>query len=138
MAASRRSILTMIGLAPIAAPVAAKEAAGRMGLSSICEVQNTDLLGHGLIGPTPGPDNAWARNGLLKLLGRDPYKMQEIERAARREARSLDPDIAALRSMSPSVAYSIQRKRCEERIFSAEKSWLEQACGPVFTNVLPK
>lgn len=45
---------------------------------------------------------------------------------ARHNARVLDADIAAMRSISPSTAFTIQVEREMSRILKTETTWLER------------
>lgn len=110
--------------AAAAAPVAAKEAAKRMGLESI-----TTLGGGGGApldsipspsSPIPGAhydeselesELEWAKEVLWNL--DSPEVRADRARTASHMATRLDADLAAMRSLSPSAAYALQRQRCE-------------------------
>lgn len=99
--------------AAIAAPVAAKEAAKKMSLESVMSPakEGTDLVINSAT-PPMGIAEAeidWARRGLATL--DSPREEAQRSLMAKHQARILDADLAALRSMSPSAAYTLQRQR---------------------------
>lgn len=130
----RRKFLRFLGASAVAAPVAAKEAAIAMGL--------TNGVGGSMIG---APIGSLAPMSGAKGNGFDPfYAASEVARLkkqidglltddardkARREARGsslvLDPDIAAMRSLSPAAARRLQVERNIGRRIDSERSWIE-------------
>lgn len=123
---NRRSFLRILGMAPIAAPVAAKEAAVAMGLSNgvgatvvgsvFANVGNPS-------GPVPGFDKAWLVNRLSEF--NSAAKRDEIKRQFS-GGMVLDADIAAMRSLSPSVARQMQMDRQIDRHIANETHWIRQ------------
>lgn len=136
----RRKFLRFLGAGAVSAPVAAKETALAMGL--------TNGVGGSMIGTLSGSLPA----GRLALVsgapignGFDPlYVTSEVARLkrhiaslltddarekARREARGsslvLDPDIAAMRSLSPAAARRLQVERNIDRRIESERGWIE-------------
>ena len=122
MTATRRKFLALVGMTPIAAPVAAKQAAVAMGLSGPIggagdRVGGPMLSGHG---PIPVGPNDWAINALKRLASEDGQR--EIMQDAKAYARTLDPDLAALRSVSPAFAFRRQRDRNEVEIMNHRRA----------------
>lgn len=70
------------------------------------------------------PDSQWAAKRLASLMS--PESVASFRRNARLNARVLDPDIAAMLSISPARAYQMQVDREFARIIEQEKSWLER------------
>ena len=123
---NRRSVLRLIGMAPIAAPVVAKEAAASMGLMSGSGGAVMAAIGQYANVPIgypiqPMQDEASSIKDALLRLDED---IEENRRGI--TAVYLDADIAALRSMSPSVARAIQVDRVVARERRQRKSWLER------------
>ena len=132
----RRKFLRFLGASAVAAPVAAKEAAIAMGL--------TNGVGGSMIGAPIGSLAPMSGAGAMRN-GFDPfYAASEVARLkkqidglltddardkARREARGsslvLDPDIAAMRSLSPAAARRLQVERNIGRRIDSERSWIE-------------
>lgn len=104
-----------------AVPVVATAAATKMGL-----VSGTSNLGTGamsasstLSGGHPGlpPSGSFAdylRRQIKEFWSPDAKRQREAEAA--QHARMLDPDLASMRSLTPSAAYHIQRGRVVKRI----------------------
>ena len=125
---TRRGFLRLIGVSPVALPVAAKQAAVAMGLGGPVG-SAVGILG-GQLGyenaqqcNKPYPDGGWIRQKIQAL--HSPQKLAEFREQARHVAR-LDPDIAALRSISPATAYQMQVEREVQRMIRNEKGWLER------------
>lgn len=125
---SRRAFLRLLGATPVALPVAAKEAAAKMGLASITSAAGAlpgDTLPtlHGPV-PTASGGDGWLRDALADLT--TPTKQAEFRERAALQAGRLDADLAALRSVSPAAAFAIQRERCFVRVAKYERSWVER------------
>jgi hypothetical protein len=122
---TRRSVLRLIGLAPIAGPVAAKEAAASMGLSALTSVGSGLSAGMASVnyGSPVGGENSWVNRAIATF--NSPAKQRELDARAKDYARILDPDIAAMRSLSPAAAYHLQRARARERVAITEMQWLK-------------
>jgi len=123
MEASRRSLLKFLGMAPVAAPMMAKE---------VAESAASDLIGlsashySGTMGPQLSPtsgDTPW-KNKVLRFLssGRIPEWYEEILADRHRQVQALDPDIASKRSWSLNVKISTQRLRNIDRARQAFKN----------------
>jgi hypothetical protein len=121
MKADRRTFLRLIG----AAPVAVQEVASKMGLSSATDaLQASGWVGGNNVGvPAHIGHSDWASEALRSFS--TPFKQREFKERAAQSARILDPDLASLRSVSPSAAYSLQRDRCLDRVIDSERTWLE-------------
>ena len=112
MKLGRRGFLKAVAAAPVAAPVVAKEAAAKMGMGG----------GAGLIGganyampPSAYPmavpeDRGSYLNRMLKELDSGD-RDHDIANDAKYAGRTLDCDLASLRSVSVSFAYQTQRAR---------------------------
>mgnify|MGYP001096809871 CR=1 FL=1 len=125
---ARRAFLRFAAAAPVALPVAAKEAAAGMGLQG--------ALGGAMLGKMPVPDGmpcspapgdvydhaTWLRQQIAELLSDEGLKSARIN--AREEARRLDPDLAALRSVSPAFAYQAQVDRSAARHIERQRDWM--------------
>ena len=127
---SRRGFLKLIGAAPVALPVAAKEAAVSMGLSGPIGVGAAgQMAGYAnSVGfPTPNDPNGEAtylKERLAEIM--NPDNLRRLRSEARHEARQLDADIAAMRSISPSAAYAMQIERVVERRVREERNWIDK------------
>lgn len=98
-----------------AAPVAAKEAARKMGLEGA--IGSMGIGGGGLApsGCSPIPDGgSWVKRMIARFYS--PQAKRERFYQAEWDARRLDSDLASMRSISPAVAYRIQLARSEKRI----------------------
>lgn len=118
---TRRGFLRLIGAAPVALPVAAKEAAVSMGLSGPIGAASAAHPGGS---PGAAADKSWVMRRLAEMYS--PEKQAEFRMQARHNARVLDADIAAMRSISPSTAFTIQVEREMSRILKTETTWLER------------
>ena len=129
---SRRGLLKLIGMAPIAAPVAAKEAAASMGLTGItgivgvgANVANANYYRRGENAVQACDPIDWAKNGLKHLMSAE--RQMEIRMQAKNNARILDADIAAMRAVSPAAAYQMQIDRNVARIIDIERQWYQRS-----------
>ena len=120
----RRGFLKFLSVSPVAAPVAAKEAAYAMGL-------NGSIGGLGEHGMAPvggqiydGPvsSKSWIIDQVKSLFSEEERENRRL--AALDYGRRLDPDLASMRSVSPAFAYRAQVARSERRIEARQKSWL--------------
>lgn len=105
--------------APAALPVIAKEAAGKIGLQGVLGGASSFLP------PMSGGGDISAGESWPQMMLRRfwrPSQQRERRTHAREHARRLDPDLAAMRSISPAAAYRIQVGRCLER---SEREWQE-------------
>lgn len=114
---SRRGFLALLGTAPIAAPVVAKDAAATMGLLSLG--RNAASVGATVMGYDGGPPNvtsreSWAARSLRLFWSRRSVKVREVHADAL--ALVLSPNLASLRSISPAAAYAINRTRSRAKI----------------------
>lgn len=110
--ASRRKILALFSAAPAALPVAIKEAAEKAGIGSITAHQPAADFGvEAIPGPYVNHDGhiKWLRDRLSRL-GSDQHAFDR-QRRAEEQAYRLNPNLAALRSVSPAVAYRIEVDR---------------------------
>ncbi len=143
MNVARRGFLKLMGAVPIAAPIAAKEAmlaasgvASGIGVGAVtkyAEIADSQVAGL-------KPDGSWAdhlRSRLAHYLSPE-YRSQLL----REEHPSrLDPDIAAMRSISPSAQIAIQRKRNVDKYLADRvrktnhslEEWAKHAAHKLFT-----
>lgn len=132
----RRRFLRFVGTSVAAAPVAVKEAASAMGL--VNSVGSGRMLGGeapvGSLGVNACPsiaDPLWKASEVARLKSQIASLLtSEARERARREAMGstfvLDPDIASMRSISPSVARALQVERVITRRIEGEKGWMER------------
>lgn len=117
MKANRRRFLQVIGLAPVAGPLAAKAAADK----TIAEAAGVGLSGlgapFGFLGnpsygePQPSPG---LKHLDFRVAMRIPAVRRQIEEAMYEQERvvlRIDPDLAALRSFSLNAKITFQRQR---------------------------
>lgn len=124
MNANRRSFLRLMGAAPVGVPVAMKEAATKMGMGGLTQFAPTapSLYGGECTIPGPPPqDHGQRLKDALAFIGSDDWLDRE-RRQARFTARALDPDLAAMRSLSPSAAYQLQIERIVADNLEREKA----------------
>lgn len=118
---NRRSFLKFIPAVGLASKTAAKEAIAKasgvdFGLSGFNEIPS----GPGLSGAAV--DRGWALKKLAEVLdGTYRDKLAENTIVGR-----LDPDLAAMQSMSISARVFIQKERLIERAVKSERTWLER------------
>lgn len=129
---SRRGVLRLIGMAPIAAQVAAKEQA----LAKI-NLGRHGLLQPGLAGYASGNANVPGSDHLHKQLKKllSPGQRDKMRRQMSGPI-SLDPDLASSRSMSISAAVSIQRERNIDRMIEQELGWLQERIGEMTGGII--
>jgi hypothetical protein len=116
---SRRSFATLLGLAPMAAPVAAKaamdaEIANLAGVSSVVAPAFEQSAGQ-YGAPAQGGMDYYAKTKIaaseyIKLSGLPEFVHENLRRQSQ-YVSGLDPDIAAKRSWSMSVKVLTQRER---------------------------
>lgn len=116
---ARRGFLKLLPASVMAAPVAAKEAAAKMGLKGITGWGAGFVGGSGSAAP-PGIDKDWIKNALKELVDKD-YRQQLTNDIRRYDARHLDADLASMRSISPAAAYHLQIDRSVERALAERR-----------------
>lgn len=125
---ARRKFLSLLAMAPVAAPVVAKEAATRMGLSSMAAAAFTgDQFYPGGVGSAmtqPTSNGDWIKQQIDQFVSPEARSGRLMQ--ARQMAGRLDPDLAAMKSVSPSWAYAAQCDRAIARIEQNELSWLRK------------
>lgn len=94
------------------------------GLTSCAALQPGDANAMAGFGAVPTADVGWAREALKDFWSED--KQSEIKARASVYARMLDTDLASMRSISPSAAYSVQMDRTLKREIRAERNYLER------------
>lgn len=117
----RRGFLGMLAGGAIAGPGMAKQAAAQaLSDLSLPGVMSGANVGYGV----PAGGGNWAVERMAELVG-----MTVADHAKRRkelQIMALDPDIAALGSVSLVAKIGIQRIRTYERNLESERSWLER------------
>lgn len=117
----RRNFLRLMGSAPIAAPMAAKEAvAAKVSVATSGLVSPFDDR---MVAVNPVPGGSYLqnlKNELAELLS--GAKCEELRERSR--PRSLDPDLAAMRSLSMSAAVEIQWERNVKKAIADRRSYL--------------
>lgn len=113
----RRSFMRALTMAP----VALKEAAGKIGLEGVLGGHIASGLSSG-VPPQADGEDGWITKKIKTYWSAKAAKERRAS-AAGWEARRLDADLAALRSISPSAAYTIQIDRCVER--NTRNGWEE-------------
>jgi hypothetical protein len=122
---NRRGFLKLLGMAPVAGPVAAKEAAASMGLEGV--IAGASMVGGAIPSGSPistGDNLDWLKDRIREHVSGEidaDYKAN-----ARHDARRLDPDLAALRSVSPAWAYTQQVERAYQRNKQIQETWLSK------------
>lgn len=120
---NRRGFLKLLGMAPVAAPVAAKEAAVSMGLEGALGGSVAAAIPMG--SPIADGSKDWLKERISEHLSGESDA--EYKANARHDARRLDPDLAALRSVSPAWAYQKQVERAYQRNKQSQDTWLTKA-----------
>lgn len=124
---NRRSILKLIGAAPVAAPVVAREGAKAAGVSEFGWGPAYSLSGAPDTGSpvnVSGDHWQWLRKQVADALSgkHDADIIQEVMQGS---VSVLDPDLAGSRSLSLSAAIRIQKERnIERRIRNNRERWL--------------
>lgn len=121
MSIARRGFLRILGAAPVAAPVIAREAAAKAGLN----VSGLGSSGMGMpIGEggltSSSEDGGWAIRACQKVFSKQ-WEDEKRREMLRWKPDRLDPDLASSRSFSLSTALRIQRERNIERYIQGER-----------------
>lgn len=119
MAVARRGFLRLLGAAPIALPVAAREAASKVGVSTLGYGMPSSGFAQGCV-PSSGDDKGWIKQWAIDAfsLAKRAERWEEIKD---NPVGALDPDLACSRSLSMSAAIRIQRQRNFERSIAGEQ-----------------
>lgn len=118
-AVARRSFLRLLAAAPVALPVAAREAASKAGLTA---------LGYGMpiapsgasAGHSVRSGNDWIKDWAATAFS-SAWKADRWEDFRNGPVGALDTDLACSRSFSMATAIRIQRQRNFERSVTAEQ-----------------
>jgi len=120
---TRRKFLTLVGAAPAVAKEAASAAMGLSGpIGPISAMVGSNAAAPSGYPISSGDGGSWVKKALERLDSEKGRK--EIRQDAKNIARILDPDIAAMRSLSPSVAYRIQIGRVESKLLADRRAYL--------------
>ncbi len=114
---NRRSFLGGLAALPVAGNAVKRRAAQLMGVSGLIGASEdrmldiSDPLRIGMPGEEPSGPRGRALVEILRFSGIPAFKRKEWRSRAKRAARTLDPDIAALQSISVSAAITMQYRR---------------------------
>ena len=112
---SRRGFLKLLGVAPVAAPAAATNAAASMGL--VEAVGSTSVVigqgGVGGYGPPTMDNEGWIKRAWAAVASGERRRDETM--SAKESTLVLDSDVAALRSVSPAFKRMVQVDRLVER-----------------------
>lgn len=116
--ATRRSVIQLLGLAPVAAPLAAKAATDAQ-IAKLAGITLEGAAAAGSYAPSPQGFDDYnktriAASEYAKLVGIPDFVKEQLRRNSQ-YVGVLDPDIAAKRSWSMSVKIATQRQRNYER-----------------------
>lgn len=116
---ARRGFLKLLGAAPVALPVAAREAASKAGISTLGLMDGSGpSVSYG--GPVPHSEGDWVADTCKRVFSK-AWEMEQREQMRRWLPQKLDPDLACSRSLSLSAALNIQRERNIERRIRDER-----------------
>ena len=109
---SRRGFLRLLAAAPVAAPVIAREAAAKAGVTA---------MGYGMPGASSpygeaicGSSESWVADWAKNVFSQ-AWKDDRWEEISRNPVGALDSDLASSRSLSLSAAVRLQKQRNFER-----------------------
>lgn len=119
MSVGRRGFLRLIAAAPVAAPVVAREAAQKAGISSLAAGMPEAPYG-GATGAHSG-EGDWIKDTCKRVFSRE-WEETRREQMMTYLPNRLDPDLASSRSLSLSAALLIQRDRNIERNIECERA----------------
>ena len=132
----RRGFLGGILASPLALKAAAEEKAAKLSGwwdGDLLSPVGTDLV-HTLADNTPGElisinMESWVARAVKEAQLLQTLAPELLERKRRREAkevRSIDPDLAALQSMSLAAKIAFQRERLYHRTLEEEAGWIDR------------
>lgn len=124
----RRGFLKALAGAPIAGPAVVKEAvASTMADLSLSGVA-TGIASNGMM--PQSPDDNWAQKELTKYLGKTAAHLALEKKQF--QFNGIEPDVAALRSVSLTSKVRLSRDIAFERSQEQHKSWLEGRIAGLF------
>ena len=117
MKLSRRNFFGVAAGGAVSAPVIAKEATAKMGMDSL----GYDSVIGGSVAPSDGGYGTieWARKRFEEITEKGNIESRRAE--VRSYQSRMGPDLASMRSVSPSAAYNIQVERAIIRSMEREK-----------------
>jgi hypothetical protein len=116
----RRGFLRLLGAAPVALPVVAREAATKAGIGAVgVGMSGAPEASYG--GSITSSEGDWIASVAKRVFSKD-WEDEERERLKRWNVTSLDPDLASSRSLSLSAAMNIQRARNIEKRIASERA----------------
>jgi hypothetical protein len=119
MSVGRRGFLRLLAAAPVAAPVVAREAAQKAGVTSLG--LGAELASQGISGPSPyGGEKEWVSSWCREVLSKG-WADERRKAILSSSVGRLDPDLASSRSLSLSAAMRMQRERDAERSIANER-----------------
>lgn len=109
MTLNRRNFLGAAAVTPLTARDLAKQMADEAQMHAANVTVHSDSIYAGFVGDTPEPPmrNLW---DAIKDMGMPQWKQEDLWEDAKR-CRTLDPDIAGMRSLSLSAKMNMQWKR---------------------------
>ena len=119
MAVARRGFLRLLAATPVAAPLVAREAAQKAGISTFAAGM-PDVPYGGSAPPSSG-EGDWIKDTCKRVFSREWEETRREQMMAYLPNR-LDPDLASSRSLSLSAALLIQRARNIERNNECERA----------------
>lgn len=124
----RRNFLGFMGGAAVAGPSMAKAGIESLAVPSLGNAANQIVGGtiaSGIRGPEePHDPLGWAKKDLARLLNKSAAQIMREKQGI--QVTMLDPDLAAMRSLSLDTKIRIQRDRLYARSQEQERGWLEQ------------
>lgn len=117
MSVARRGFLRLMAAAPVAAPVVAREAAQKAGVTALGYGMP---MGGGQPGQSVGGGNDWIRDWAKDVFSA-AWKEARWQEIRSNPVGALDPDLASSKSLSLSSAVRIQRERNFARMIESER-----------------
>lgn len=118
MSLARRAFLRIVAAAPMAAPVIAREAAQKAGISAVGAASQFATGGYGA---SPAIDNDWVKKWVSEVFTSE-WRDERWREIAGSSVGALDPDLASSKSLSLSAAIHIQRQRRFKREVASARS----------------
>ena len=122
---ARRKVFGLIAGLPVVATVAAQKMA-------LVSATSTSAIGNNYGVPSTMPSGIGSSLSYADQLKKtiktfwSSDKLQERNNYAKSSSKTLDPDLASLRSVSASAAYTMQRARCEKIEHDRTMSYLQR------------
>lgn len=123
MSVGRRGFLRLLAAAPVAVPVAAREAAQKAGVGAVgLGIEDFGPTTSGQCWPAdPASEGDWITQNAKRVFSK-AWEQEQRESARGWYPARLDPDLAASRSLSLSAALRIQRDRNTQNRIDRERA----------------